>query len=368
MRAKLHRQIGWTCALVCALGVAATGCDALRDEILKNPPSSGGGVGSGGSPSVPPSKPPATGVCVADSDCAAYSNYCGGCGCEALPIWQKPALCDKPLAECLRDPCGGETAVCSGGVCVLKGATPVPPPPSQPACQGMSEQGSCRPDSDWKVLADKNCSAAGLVLTDIGYASDSACGSGSSSAVKYTCCKPSDPTPVPPPPGPKPSPSPGVCTTSLDGGPSSCKSSSTWKEYASQYCADKGQTLTNLSFGESCGADLYREMKYECCAPANPPPDAVCKIDADCPRAGVPCKLCADGSSACPVVSCEAGQCNLSVPGCSAPPADPACKSAADCVAPQVCKACDGGGASCAIATCEAGACAVSYPACPPAK
>jgi hypothetical protein len=47
----------------------------------------------------------------------------------------------------------------------------------------------------------------------------------------------------------------------------------------------------------------------------------ICKSDADCPVLGVPCRLCADESSACPSVTCERHHCVASIPTC--PEADP---------------------------------------------
>ena len=58
---------------------------------------------------------------------------------------------------------------------------------------------------------------------------------------------------------------PGTCTTEVEGSESSCKSASTWKQYAFERCQAKGQTLTNLWPGTSCGGDNSRYMKYECC-------------------------------------------------------------------------------------------------------
>jgi hypothetical protein len=38
-------------------------------------------------------------------------------------------------------------------------------------------------------------------------------------------------------------------------------------------------------------------------------PSPACKTDADCPQIGAPCRLCADGSAACPRSFCSSGKC-----------------------------------------------------------
>jgi hypothetical protein len=48
----------------------------------------------------------------------------------------------------------------------------------------------------------------------------------------------------------------------------------------------------------------------------------MCRSEADCPAPGAPCQLCADGSSACPEVSCERHRCVYSFPQC---PSDDSC-------------------------------------------
>lgn len=44
-----------------------------------------------------------------------------------------------------------------------------------------------------------------------------------------------------------------------------------------------------------------------------------CESVADCPGVGTPCRRCADGSTVCPEVTCERGQCAFSFAGCPAP-------------------------------------------------
>lgn len=60
---------------------------------------------------------------------------------------------------------------------------------------------------------------------------------------------------------------PRACITSLEGGETSCKPASLWKQYAAENCRAQGQTLTAISTGTPCGGDNFRYMKYECCLP-----------------------------------------------------------------------------------------------------
>lgn len=62
-----------------------------------------------------------------------------------------------------------------------------------------------------------------------------------------------------------------------------------------------------------------------------------CKADSECPAPGAPCRLCSDGSSACPSAQCIAHRCVASFPQC--PPEDPCalvrCAAGTTCVAGQ---------------------------------
>jgi hypothetical protein len=55
--------------------------------------------------------------CSTDADCQLVDDYCGGCACDALTIWQSPSSCTNPV-QCFREPCGGLTAHCVSGTCV----------------------------------------------------------------------------------------------------------------------------------------------------------------------------------------------------------------------------------------------------------
>jgi hypothetical protein len=52
------------------------------------------------------------GTCSSPSGCRTYSNYCGGCTCDALGVSAPNPTCDASLGSCLVDPCTSHTAVC----------------------------------------------------------------------------------------------------------------------------------------------------------------------------------------------------------------------------------------------------------------
>lgn len=64
-----------------------------------------------------------------------------------------------------------------------------------------------------------------------------------------------------------------TCITEVQGSDSSCKDVSTWKQYAYDACMAQGLTLTAYSPYESCGTDVYRYVKYQCCGASTPPPE-----------------------------------------------------------------------------------------------
>jgi hypothetical protein len=50
------------------------------------------------------------------------------------------------------------------------------------------------------------------------------------------------------------------------------------------------------------------------CRPASPPS---CTSDTDCPAIGAPCRVCADGTAACPRSFCENGACKAEFKTCA---------------------------------------------------
>jgi hypothetical protein len=59
--------------------------------------------------------------CTVASDCRTFSDYCGGCTCEALAASQPDPACDGGIVACLVDPCQGHSTVCDPtGRCALQ--------------------------------------------------------------------------------------------------------------------------------------------------------------------------------------------------------------------------------------------------------
>jgi hypothetical protein len=132
--------------------------------------------------------------------------------------------------------------------------------PAALACFADSQGGptSCKPLATWKQHAIDACAAKGMEVSRIDYADS--CGTDQTRYEKYVCCPK-----APPPPPP-------ACFTDSQGDATSCKPSATWKQYASDACAAKGAVLTKIDYADSCGTDLFRYTKYECCPNVQPPP------------------------------------------------------------------------------------------------
>jgi hypothetical protein len=66
-------------------------------------------------------EPPAGGgPCKSDGDCRLEADYCTGCNCRPLASGQTLPPCAGPGVRCLLDPCGGATAACVNGYCVIQ--------------------------------------------------------------------------------------------------------------------------------------------------------------------------------------------------------------------------------------------------------
>jgi hypothetical protein len=64
------------------------------------------------------------GECVTAGDCRLFSDYCGGCGCRALPSEAPAPTCKGYLVACFVDPCGLKAAACENGYCVARNGDP----------------------------------------------------------------------------------------------------------------------------------------------------------------------------------------------------------------------------------------------------
>ena len=60
--------------------------------------------------------------CTSDKECRTFSNYCGGCSCQALSDGEVDPVCKGQIVACLIDPCMHQEAVCMRGQCVLGGS------------------------------------------------------------------------------------------------------------------------------------------------------------------------------------------------------------------------------------------------------
>jgi hypothetical protein len=89
-----------------------------------------------------------------------------------------------------------------------------------------------------------------------------------------------------------------MCAEITEGGPGTCQDYGTWKQRASDACAQKNLTLTDLKSGPACGDNSVESMTYVCCAPATtPPPPPPAKCDQTTDANGQLCKTCWDATT-----------------------------------------------------------------------
>jgi len=63
--------------------------------------------------------PTTASTCTTAKDCRTFSNYCGGCACQALPAGATDPVCPGKIVSCLVDPCKFKALQCVSGACVL---------------------------------------------------------------------------------------------------------------------------------------------------------------------------------------------------------------------------------------------------------
>ncbi len=97
-----------------------------------------------------------------------------------------------------------------------------------------------------------------------------------------------------PPPAP-----PQTCTKISDGGPSSCKDATTWKQDGAASCAQLGLTLTDIAYGTPCGTD-FQDAVYVCCGTIG----STCSVAID--GLGNTCKTCWDANGVVVESACTA--------------------------------------------------------------
>lgn len=120
---------------------------------------------------------------------------------------------------------------------------------------------SCESAPDWKQFVADACAARGLQVASI--SSAESCGADRYRYSEFSCCPTSQVTPAP------------NCTAGVEGGPSTCQSISAWKDAATSSCVAKGQLVADVYFGESCGAEQVRSVRFQCCGdlPVSSPPE-----------------------------------------------------------------------------------------------
>jgi len=102
-----------------------------------------------------------------------------------------------------------------------------------------------------------------------------------------------------------------LCTSTMDGGTTSCKDEATWKDTGTKFCAMKGGTLKSITFNTSCGRGYWREAVYNCCVtptPPPPPPPPSCGCTTNKEGSGMDCKSRDDWKTEAAKVCAAKGQ------------------------------------------------------------
>ena len=314
-------------------------------------------------------QPIANPMCESDKDCPAVGAPCSLCAdgtaaCPSstcvnaqctvtMPACPEPKTCGGtgglvcPPGYVCSHACDPATGVDCSGVCVPEqqpgfcggiagfpcpdGFTCVDDPSDgcDPKKGGADCGGICQPIAGRSCATDTDCPALGIMC--------SVCPDGTAACPSSTCVNGQCTAVVPVCPQPKtcggiaglPCPDgyecvddPGDDCDPNNGGadcigscvpappkPESCGG------FTGQVCADGFECVDDPS--DSCdpangGAD--------CPGICQPAMSRACKTDADCPVIGAPCKLCPDGTAACPRSVCTNGQCGAVFDTC-APPA-----------------------------------------------
>lgn len=204
----------------------------------------------------------------ADGTEACPRSTCNGGKCEVVLPTCPPKECEKneqcpqpdaPCLACADGSCAGYQGVCKDGHCAVE-KTECPPA----TCK---EPTMCPP-----ILC--------LVACPYGSIPDA------NGCETCNCRKETDPKPVP---------VPGLCAPPID----SCIT-----------CSDGSQKCA-----EAHCVDGACKVSYPSCSP---PPQ--CTRNDQCPQLGIACKLCLDGSTACPSSWCGAdGLCHNTTPSCQEP-------------------------------------------------
>jgi hypothetical protein len=138
----------------------------------------------------PPPPPPPPPVCKTDVLGDATS-------CKPDGTWKEYAFnhcVDQKLAFSamgLGPSCGAGMSTSVKVTCCEAEPPPPPPPPPPPSCdwRSLGDPTSCKDPGTWKQYAYESCLKDGLKLADIGFPSTTCDASGSTSYVKFSCCK-----------------------------------------------------------------------------------------------------------------------------------------------------------------------------------
>ncbi|MDX2022992.1 MAG: hypothetical protein SF187_22345 [Deltaproteobacteria bacterium] len=207
----------------------------------------------------PAPNPCAVTLCPPNQVCVTSESYPPQAKCVAPPDEPKRCVATTDCAPGLR--CSTERGECLG--CGGPKGTVCPA-----VCFGICEKpepaGECQTDADCK-LVDNYCDGCGCLAvssTDkVPVCSDPvACIVAPCQGKAAVCAKGQCMVQEFSPPPPR------KCITEVQGGETSCKPASVWKQYAFESCQAKGLTLTALSPGTPCGGDSSRYIKYECCS------------------------------------------------------------------------------------------------------
>ena len=341
-------------------GIAGETCPAGFECV--DDPSDSCDPNSGGADCPGLCKPANTAECKSDTDCVAPAlcNMCadGTAACARalcdnglcrvdFPICSTPVVCSggcKSDEICVADPnnpCDPTTGKCPG-ICVANskplscgdvvgntcpaGYACVDDPSDDctPDSSGADCPGVCEPAPVPQCTADADC---GQILVPCPL-----CPDGTSACPRSECQN-------------------GLCVmvTHACTAPDFCGGIAGFPCPAGSTCVDDPKDDCDpATGGADCAGICVREEKplscgglsgkvcpdgYTCvddasdnCDPANggadcpgicqPAPSKACSSDADCPQIGAPCRLCADGTAACPRSFCTNGQCGAEFTTC----------------------------------------------------
>lgn len=313
-------------------------------------------------------QPDVTEECTTDADCPALRAPCAICadGSEVCPkSWCEGGRCNVSFSSC--EPalvCGVNGSGCNPGeACVIDPDAPCDPAAARAVCQGkcvtVDVPRPCGEDASTSCPPGYECGTPDGTVCDANGSGDGCAGvcipskprecSSDSECVAATPCMPC-------PDGTfscaRAECRDGACAVVLDActDPGFCGGIAGFPCPPGLTCVDNpNDECDPQQGGADCGGMCVREEKparcggiageqcpagYECadvpgddCDPTDgaadclgicrPAPSPGCSSDADC-FIGAPCRICPDGTAACPAASCVNGACQVEFGGCDA--------------------------------------------------